>query len=126
MRGKSVNGRKPIHLLCILAVLGLSVAGSNAAISAQSIPAAEHSYVPPKGFVPDSMTAIRIAWAVLTPIYTARVLRKEQPFHASLSNGVWTVEGTLECAVKGSCPGGVAIIDIAKQDGRVLRVSHGK
>ena len=82
----------------------------------------KHSYVPPKGFVPDEKTAIRIAAAVWSPIYGEEEIRSEKPFVASLKSGVWTVQGSLP---KG-WDGGVAIAEISKSDGRILRVSHGK
>ena len=79
------------------------------------------SYVPKEGFVPNEKTAIRIAEAVLGPIYGEDQITKERPFGATLKEGVWTVAGHL------SMPnGGVAIAEIAKQDGRILRVTHGK
>lgn len=52
-------------------------------------------YVPPRGFVPDSATAVRIAVAVWTPIYGEQHIMSEQPFVATLSKGVWTVQGSL-------------------------------
>lgn len=81
-----------------------------------------HAYVPPEGFVPDSATAVRIAEAVLLPIYGKKVIGNEKPFHASLHDSIWTVNGTLR---KGHA-GGVATIEIAKADARVLRVTHSK
>ena len=81
-----------------------------------------HSYVPPAGFVPDKATAVRIAVAVWIPIYGEKNIKGETPYHAALRNGVWTVEGSLP---KGWV-GGVAIAEISKRDGRILRVSHGK
>ncbi len=89
-------------------------------LNAQDSP--PHSYIPPNGFVPDSVTAVRIATAVWNPIYGEQDIRGERPYRASLHDGIWTVEGTLP---KNS-PGGVAIAEIAKQDGRIIRVSHGK
>lgn len=83
---------------------------------------ARHSYLPPGGYVPDAKTAIRIAVAVWSPIYGEKKIQNEKPFHATLKKGVWTVEGSLP---KGWA-GGVAEADIAKRDGRILRVSHGK
>ncbi len=77
---------------------------------------------PAKGFVPDSMTAIKVAEAILTPIYGKKVIEGEKPFHAKLKNGIWTVEGTLPIGFDG----GVAEIDISKEDARILRVTHGK
>src|SRR5438876_9669483 len=52
-------------------------------------------YVPPNGFVPDSGTAVRVAVAVWIPIYGASQIRSEQPYVATLKDGVWTVTGTL-------------------------------
>jgi hypothetical protein len=71
--------------------LFLLVAGvlfSPGRISAQS-----HSYVPKEGFVPNEKTAIRIAEAVLGPIYGEDQIAKERPFAATLKGGVWTIEG---------------------------------
>lgn len=82
------------------------------------------SYVPPNGFVPDSLTAVRIAVAVWMPIYGAKQIRDEAPYHAKLSGGIWTVEGSLNCG--GACGGGVAVAEIAKADGRILGVIHGQ
>lgn len=87
----------------------------------------KHSYLPPNGFVPDSMTAVRIAEAVLAPIYPVKVLNAERPFKARLSGDTWTVEGTLPRGARGFVSvGGVAVVEISKTDGRILRVSHGK
>jgi NTF2 fold immunity protein len=83
-------------------------------------PASEKGYAPAAGFVPDSQTAIRIAVAVWTPIYGERQIMSEQPFVATLANGVWTVTGTLP---RGSL-GGTAVAKIAKADGRILFVQH--
>jgi len=87
----------------------------------------EHSYVPPEGYVPNEETAIRIAEAVWIPIYGKEKIEGEKPFRARLQDGVWTVVGTLPRRKNGRrTAGGVAIAEIAKRDGRVLRVSHGK
>jgi hypothetical protein len=113
-----------------LAVIGivtlLMLLASNTLPAQQAQPEAKHSYLPPNGYVPDSVTAIKIAEAVLVPIYSEREIAKERPFHAKLVGDVWTVEGTLSCASKDDCFGGVAVVEISKRDGRILRVSHGK
>lgn len=83
---------------------------------------AQHNYIPKDGFVPTPDAAIKIAIAVWEPIYGATQIAMEKPYHATLSNGAWTVTGSLP----GHVPGGVAIAEIAKIDGRVIRVSHGK
>ena len=80
-----------------------------------------HSYKPPNGFVPDSATAVRVAVAVWIPIYGETHITAEQPFVATLKDGVWTVTGTLP---RGYNRGGVAMAKIAKSDGRILFVAH--
>jgi hypothetical protein len=89
-------------------------------LSAQYEP--PHSYIPPNGFVPDSLTAVRIATAVWKPIYGERQIEGEQPYRATLRDGTWRVEGSLP----DDYVGGVAIAEIAKRDGHIIRVSHGK
>ena len=80
-------------------------------------------YVPPNGFVPDSGTAVRVAVAVWIPIYGASQIRSEQPYVATLKDGVWTVTGTLPRQYN---QGGVAIARISKRDGRILFALHGQ
>ena len=82
----------------------------------------KYSAVPDRGFVPDKETAIRIAEAVLIPIYGKDTIDSERPFSASLENGRWVVEGALP---KGML-GGVAVVEISRANGAILRVSHGK
>ena len=82
----------------------------------------QDGYVPDEGFIPSKEVAIKVAVAVWEPIYGAEKIAKEAPYRATLADGVWTVEGSLSKGVKG----GVALAKIAKQDGRILRVTHGK
>jgi NTF2 fold immunity protein len=84
--------------------------------SAQAAP----SYTPTNGFVPDSATATRVAEAVLTPVYGAKQIESERPFSATLRDGVWYVDGYLP---RGSL-GGTAHVEIAKADGRIIRMVH--
>jgi hypothetical protein len=84
-------------------------------------------YRPKEGYVPDSATAVKIAEAVLIPVYGEKQIQSEQPFTAKLKKGVWSVQGTLHCPDgKANCFGGVAEIQISKDDGRILSMSHGK
>jgi hypothetical protein len=86
-----------------------------------------HSYVPPQGFVPNEQTAIQIALAVWAPIYGAENIDRQRPFRTRLRGNVWTVEGSLPPAHGGNVMlGGTALAEISKEDGRVLRVTHGK
>ena len=74
------------------------------------------------GYVPDSATAIKIAIAVWEPIYGRRHIASKRPFHATLSGGIWSVRGSLPEGYVG----GVPEAEIAKKDGRILRISHGR
>jgi hypothetical protein len=79
-------------------------------------------WIPEKGFVPDSQTAIRIAEAVCAPIYGEKQIATEKPFRAVLRDDTWVVSGTLPPGLDG----GTAVAEISKRDGRILRVSHGQ
>lgn len=105
-------------------LFSLLASGSLSAQQAQLEP--KHSLLPPNGVGPDSVTAIKIAEAVLVPIYSERVIAKERPLHAKLVGDVWAIEGTLPCGPEGACVGRVAVVEISKKDGRILRVSHSK
>ena len=74
------------------------------------------------GVVRKEATAIKIAVAVWEPIYGADNIARQTPFHAPVKDGVWTVTGSLPKHMVG----GVALAEIAKTDGRILRISHGK
>jgi hypothetical protein len=92
---------------------------------------AGQGYKPESGYVPDSKTAVKIAEAVLIPVYGEKQIESERPFTATLKHGVWTVEGTLRCpdgkgGTTTSCDGGVAEVRILKRDGRILFMLHGK
>ena len=106
---------KRTNLLIALAVF------LSAALMAAEVP--EHRVMPKDGFVPDAKTAIRIAVAVWEPIYGEDQIAKEKPYRVRLDKGgVWVVQGSLPK----DWIGGVAIAEIAKDNGRILRVSHGK
>jgi hypothetical protein len=86
---------------------------------------------PDHGFVPDSKTAVRVAEAVLIPVYGEKKIESERPFKAVLKDGEWTVTGTLTCpdghgGVSTLCLGGTAVVRIAKSDGRILFMTHYK
>jgi hypothetical protein len=88
-------------------------------------------HTPEKGYVPDAATAVKIAEAVLTPVYGKKHIESEEPFHAELKDNVWTVSGTLHCPDgKGGttthCVGGVAVVEISKSDAHILSMVHYK
>lgn len=74
---------------------------------------------PANGYVPDATTAMKIAEAVLIPIYGQGQIDSEHPLHAVLKDDVWTVETTSPCdaarkANPGTmCYGGGAVVRLA-------------
>jgi hypothetical protein len=97
-----------------------------ASAAALAQPMASHGYKPPQGYVPDEATAIKIAIAVWEPIYGRDKIAAEKPYRATLRDGVWTVEGSLNTQPGELVAGGTALAEISKSDGRILRVTHGK
>lgn len=86
---------------------------------------------PRQGYVPDSATAVRVAEAVLIPVYGKKQIESEKPFTAKLKNDVWTVAGTLHCpdgkgGITTHCSGGVAVVRISKADAHILSMIHYK
>jgi hypothetical protein len=75
---------------------------------------------PKDGIVPNADTAKRIAEAVASGLYSQETATHERPFRARLRGNVWTVMGTLPPLALG----GVAIIQISKDDGRILFAHH--
>ena len=86
---------------------------------------AQSTYMPPDGYVPDDATAIKIAKAVLVPVYGEDQIVSQEPLIATLREGIWFVRGTFKASGAGSV-GGVAEIEISKRDGTILRMIHGK
>ena len=84
--------------------------------------AGRHSVVRSEGFVPNAATAIKIAEAVWEPIYGVGDRKAHQPTTAHLEEDTWIVQGSLPAGARG----GVAIAEIRKTDGCILRISHGK
>jgi len=80
------------------------------------------TYDPPNGFVPDADTAIKIAVAVWEPIYGAKQIAGEAPYHATLRGSIWYVCGSLPEGMLG----GVATAQIARKNGRIIKVIHGQ
>jgi hypothetical protein len=84
--------------------------------------AQRHNYHPKDGYIPNETTAVRVAEAILLPIYGEKQIDSERPLSAKLEGSVWHVTGTLPAESEG----GVAEVDISKATGEILRVTHGK
>jgi hypothetical protein len=83
-------------------------------------PVSLYSHEPTNGIASSERIAKDVAFAYLKGIYPND--RHLRPMTATLSNGVWTVNGTLP---KGSI-GGVAGLTLCQSNGRVLEIAHGK
>jgi len=90
-----------------------------------SLTQSEPSFQPKSGFVPNAETAVKIAEAVLVPIYGEKKILAERPFKAKLEGDVWTVSGSLHCGAP-QCLGGTAEVKIAKSSGQILQMVHYK
>lgn len=82
--------------------------------------------LPEGGYVPDATTSVRIAEAVLIPIYGTKQIGYERPFHATLDRDTWTISGSLHCKNTANtvCVGGTAIVQLSKTTGEVLLLVH--
>ena len=98
-------------------IVGLVTLAAAVAFAAEII---APNFKPKDGYAPDVRTAIKIAVAIWEPIYGEQKIAGEKPYQAHLTNGVWTVTGSLPEGIVG----GVAIIEIEQNDGRILRVIH--
>jgi len=76
---------------------------------------------PTDGFVPTAEIAIRVGEVVASALYGETTATRERPFRARLRGDVWTIMGTPNPP---GAYGGVAIIQISKNDGRILFAHH--
>jgi hypothetical protein len=88
--------------------------------------AQKYQQKPRDGYIPDMRTAVRVAEAVMIPIYGARLVASEKPFHATLDGDVWTVSGTMGCKTTAHsiCVGGTAVMQLSKATGEILLSVH--
>jgi len=120
---RAMNTKIILLFVIVMLLFGIFHSGSDGwAQGSGEMPVVSKGYVPKDGYVPDEITAMLIARAVLIKIYGQQKIDREQPFRAELKDGVWTVKGSLP----EDTAGGVAIIKLSKSDGCVLYVQHGK
>lgn len=73
------------------------------------------------GFVPNEITAIKIAEAIWLPVFGDEIY-DYKPYQAQLKDGkIWVVRGKLKSGL-----GGVPYLEIQKSDCKILKISHGK
>ena len=115
--GETMKNKIIILITIIMLSIGMI---SSIAIFAQD--EEKHNYMPENGYVPDEETAVKIAVAVWIPIYGKEQIESEKPYNAELKENIWHVSGSLP----EGWLGGVAIAEIDKKTGKILRISHGE
>ncbi len=83
-----------------------------------SLSFAAEKHLPKAGVVPDEATAIKIAEAVLLPLYGEDEMVRQRPLIARFDGKLWTVMGRIRPSSRGNS----VIVIIAKKDGRILRI----
>ena len=109
----------------LIIVVSLLVVGFGAAYSQEPRETKELSVKPNDGFVPNAETAVKIAEAVLIPVYGERKISEERPFKATRQGDMWRVTGTLNCGSP-NCVGGTAVVRISKATGEILFSAAGR
>jgi hypothetical protein len=75
-------------------------------------------------YVPDESVAVKIAEAVAIPIYGEKSVKSEQPFSATLEEGIWNVQGHFKGGPHAR--GGVVEVKLRKSTGEILEITHGR
>jgi hypothetical protein len=79
--------------------------------------------ISPQGSVPSAEAAIELARVALIPVVQTEYVRIEGPLEAEEDGDMWIVRGRVCPSLpRTSCPGRPIEVDIAKSDGRILRV----
>ena len=87
----------------------------------------QENYAPARGYVPDTVTAIAIARAVLVPMMGRHAVKSEEPFSAYREGDTWTVTGNHHCQVGDSCLASVdAVVKLAVADGQIIFLTRPK
>jgi hypothetical protein len=104
-------------------VKNLTLAVWTFAIVAGSAIAGQGATLGVEGAVSTADAAVKIARAVAVSRFGEAVIQREEPLSAKLDvRNNWVVTGTMP---PGSL-GGVVEVEIARRDGRVLRLIHGQ
>ena len=84
----------------------------------------ERGVIPKDGFVPNEKTAVKIAEAVIEPIYGLQCVKTERPFKAKLIGGEWFVTGSGPTNL--DWMGGVAEVHINKTNACITFMKHSR
>ncbi|MFV0537571.1 MAG: YbbC/YhhH family protein [Dysgonomonas sp.] len=81
-----------------------------------------HNVVGTRVLIDKEESAIKIAEAILFPIYTEKNITRQRPYETYLINNYWVINGTLPKGYKG----GIFLIILDARDGKVIRITHDK
>lgn len=79
------------------------------------------TFRPDSGVVGDSITAIQLGEVYISHIFGASILKLQLPLEARLEGEHWRVNGVLPP----NHLGGVAVVRISREDGRIIQIFHG-
>src|SRR5262247_1703183 len=102
------------NCICLLTIAALCLSSASLA---QNVP---KIFECNGGVVSDKETAIRIAEAILSPVYGEKAIREQQPYQVTLKDGKWTVDGTVP---PGFVRGSFHIV-ILQSDARVVEIGY--
>lgn len=118
-----INSRTLLKVGILLSVVSLILAAIMVSIKNSNFNVDDgHAYVPKNGFVPDKEMAAKIAELIAKKIYGDARIDAQQPFQAVLNGEVWKVTGTIPP----NFLGGTFEVYISKENGEIIRVTHGK
>jgi len=66
---------------------------------------------------------VKIAEAILFPVYGADTIKGERPYNVSLKNGCWYISGSMPQSGE-PMAGGTFFITISQWDARVIDIGH--
>jgi len=81
-----------------------------------------NGYFPKEGLIPTAEIAFKVVEPILKQIYGSEKIDNEKPFSINLENDIWIIEGHLDVGLLG----GVAYVEIRKNNGEILKVIHTK
>jgi hypothetical protein len=125
MLKEATSDRRVAMLGVTVVVLTLALCSALVFCNPQTDNLQEFREPPEAGFVPDEVTAIKVAEALWLPHF-GKEIYDSWPFTAELvDDSIWVVQGTLRKG-PGAVAGGVPYVEILKRDCRVLILYHGE
>ena len=109
--------------LLVVVIMAAGIHITNTAARAQDL---KVGIVPRDGFVPDEKTAIKIAEAVIAPVFGEQTLEEKRPFTAKLVGSDWVVKSAVPKPPTGDTitRGGLLEVHINKSTGCITYLTQ--